>query len=143
MVRVHATKMSDLEDIRLHPCNVEEIESLCSYSPAGALRQLVLWTMPYSYTVRDDDRVLCFCGLDNKNEMWLFFTDVEKLPVSFFKEVGKLYESLKKNHPLIYGMIYEKNVFALRFAKFMKAKIYDPVPFGERGDLFYKFEIGG
>lgn len=143
MVSVGRTKEEDFAGVELHPCNVAEIQSLCSMEPIEALRALSNWSAPHSYTVKDGDRVLCFCGLDSKSEMWLLFANVNSLPVSFFKEMQKLWSEYRKSYPLIYGMIYEKNTFALRFARFMKAKIYEPVEFGFKHDKFYKFEIGG
>lgn len=143
MVSVGVTKDSDFGGVVLHPCNIAEIRSLCSAEPIEALRSLSRWSAPRSYTVRDGDRILCFCGLDSKHEMWLFFTDIDSLPVSFFRVMRDLCKEHQRSSPIIYGMIYEKNVFALRFAKFMRAKIYDPKPFGFKGDLYYKFEIGG
>jgi hypothetical protein len=143
MVRVEIVKDIDLEGVRLHPCNIEEIKSLCEYTPEMALKQLCRWTYPRSYVIRDSNKVLSFCGIDLKGQIWLFFADIKELPVSYFKVMLRLIRDTQKDFPYMSGMIYEKNVFALRFAKFVRARIGEPQVFGARGDLFYKFEIGG
>lgn len=143
MVRVEISKASDFVGVRLHPCNIAEIKALCLYEPDQALRQLSKWTYPKSYTVRDGDTIISFCGIDLKGQIWLFFTDIESLPLSFFKAMKKLLDDTGKEFPYMQGMIYGRNLFALRFAKFIHARISDPIEFGIDNELFYKFEIGG
>lgn len=131
--------------ITLHPKNIEEIGQ---YTEDFYKRAVVILAQ-YSaerWTITDKKgKILSIAGVA-KNEkgrydIWLLFADIEKIPLSFYKETYKKTREIVKKYGTLDGSVYIKNTFALEWAKFIGAKVSEPAPKGLYNNLFYDFVI--
>ena len=126
----------DFTQLNLHPKNIEEIKVSSGIDPTLCLA--ILWEHSIEkVTVFVNDKPVCLFGIVKPNNFWLFFSaDVIELPLSFFKESRKMVKRIHEVYGFVEGRIYEKNTFALEWAKFVGWTI-DPL-----ADGFYRFYCG-
>ena len=138
MIVIQELTLKDLHDIKLHPANVEELAAL---SPADTKRCLAYMygVSDEAYVVKNENDILCVSGISQSGELWLMFADISALPLSFFKETSKAIDKWLGKYPDIHTVIYEKNVFALRWAKFVKAHLGEAKAFGYKNKIFRSF----
>ena len=135
MVELRPSTLEEFKNFELHQKNIDELQASLEISIDTCMS--ILWDVSQDKTtVLIDDKPACLLGVINSTQVWLFFSkDIDKLPLSFFKESKKFiakYDNLT-------GHIYSENTFALQWAKFMGFTIDEPQPYGVRGELFHKF----
>jgi len=139
MITLRTATLEDFTDFKLHQKNLDELKAGVNIDVNTCLSFLFSVTQDKQIALIDDKPV-CLLGVINNQEIWLFFSkEVDKLPLSFFKEGKKLISKYKN----LSGRIYHKNTFALEWAKFMGFIIEDAKQYGVNGELFYKFHKGG
>lgn len=125
--------------------NIEEIGQYTEEFYRNAVVLLAQYSTE-RWTVTDKKgKILSIAGVaKNKNghfDIWLLFADIEKLPLSFYKETYKKTREIVKKYGTLEGSVYIKNTFALAWAKFIGAKVSEPTPKGLYNNLFYNFVI--
>ena len=86
------------------------------------------------YTVKHQGKTLCLLGVCEGNEFWVFFSKLDKLPLSFYKLAKE-----KITGKPFHGKIYKENIFAVKMIKFLGYEVTEPFPYGYKGELFMNF----
>lgn len=127
---------SILEDyLKFEPSepNIKEIRALTDKPLRECM--MTMWNSSLERcTVVDKDKVLCLLGICEGNEFWVFFSKLDKLPLSFYKLAKKLITG-KPFH----GLIYKENIFAVELIKFLGFEVDEPIQYGYKNEWFMKF----
>ena len=95
--------------------------------------------------VEQDGKIFCLFGCVPEGEgacVWILFTEIESLPLSFFK-ISKTYiKGLLKTYKYLWNYGSAENVFILKWSEMLKFTISEPEPYGVDGLSYKKFYIG-
>ena len=123
----------------LHPKNRAELIAQTGRDPNDVLEIMYIYYRE-SYAYEDADGVVrCIFGIHDGGEFYMLFTDIDTLPISFYKELMPYKRRFIKRYGKITADIMTSNTFALELARFMKADIGEP--WEKNGRKFVTFVI--
>lgn len=123
----------------LHPRNRKELIAQTGREPNDVLEIMyVFYRESYVYE-SEDGVVCCMFGIHDGGEFYMFFTEIDSLPMSFYKDILRYKKKFLKRYGKICADIMVSNTFALELAKFMKAEIGEP--WEKNGETFVSFVI--
>lgn len=123
----------------LHPKNRAEIIAQTGKDPNDILEILYVFYRE-SYVYEDENGVVrCLFGIHDGGEFYMFFTEIDSLPMSFYKDILRYKKKFLKRYGKIHADIMTNNVFALELAAFMKAEMGKP--YDKNGEMFIPFVI--
>lgn len=132
-MEIRESIIDDYLNIELSEPNIKEIHAVCSEGIKTCL--MTMWNSSLERcTVVDKGNIICILGVCEGNELWVFFSKLDKLPLSFFKLARKIIVG-KPFH----GLIYKENTFAVELIKFLGFEVDEPIQCGYKNELFMKF----
>lgn len=73
---------------------------------------------------------------------WLISTKmVDAEAITFIRNSKKVFGLMCKGHEYLFNFVDSRNKLAIRWLKWLGFTIYDPEPYGARGELFHKFDM--
>ena len=91
------------------------------------------------YVYKDKAVTKAIFGVNDEGECFLFFGNIKKLPLSFYKESKIFCRDIISEYGPIKSTILQENTFAINFAKFLNAVFSKP--YIKKGKTFVDYEI--
>lgn len=132
-----------IQDTRLplHPKNKYEIIFNTGVNPVDLLEYLyIVYERTFVYE-DENGLVRCLYGIDKDGSLFMFFTDINSLPMSFYKDMLKEKKKMLKIYGELHSEIMVRNTFAMDLAKFLGCEFSEQYKKGNEG--FVKFTLKG
>jgi hypothetical protein len=141
---IREATQSDVENFKVRPQDDTEFWALCRKTGKEVLR-FSFDNSEECCAVEVKGEVVCIFGCVPEDEgacIWILFTEITELPLSFFKKSKQYIKGLLDKYAFLYNYGSADNVFILKWAELLKFTIDEPVPYGLDGLMFRRFYIG-